>query len=203
MLGTIGALVAGSLASGVIGAASSNKAVKAQTQAADKSSATQRYIFDKSVALTEPQRQIGTNAMNALASMYGLAKAPKGFTGFQADPAYQFRLGQGNQAMDRAASARGMRMGGATMKAASDYNQGMASQEYGNYLSRLGTLAGYGQQATGQQISAGQNYGANVSNNLMAAGQARASGYAGQNDAFQGTMNNLFQIYGMNKAGMF
>ncbi len=196
-------MLLGSVFSGVLGASSANKAAKAQTQAADQANETQRYIFDKSVALTEPQRQIGNNALAAMASQYGLAQAPEGFTGFQADPGYQFRLDQGNQAIDRASSARGMRMGGATLKAASDYNQGMASQEYGNYFSRLAGLAGVGQQATSQQISAGQTYGANVGNNLLTAGQARASGYAGVNDAAQGTINNLFSIYGMNRAGYF
>ena len=234
-------MLLGSVFSGVLGASSANKAAQAQTQAAGQANETQRYIFDKSVALTEPQRQVGNNALAALASQYGLAQAPAGFSGgparpdatgfnpslsdFRADPGYQFQMDQGKQAIDRTAAARGMRMGGATMKAQQQYGQGMADQSYGNWFARmqdnyfrnygqqygqyadaqsaLSGLAGIGQQATGQQIGAGQTYGANVGNNLMTAGQARASGYAGVNDAAQGTVNNLFSIYGMKQAGYF
>lgn len=196
-------MLLGSVFSGFMGARSADKAAKAQTGAADEANKTQRYIFDKSVELTEPQRLIGNNALQAMASGFGLAKAPNGFAGFEADPGYQFRLGQGNQALERAAAARGMRLGGATLKAAADYNQGMASQEYGNYWNRLAGIAGVGQTATQSQIGAGQSYGNNVSNNLMAAGNARASGYMGANDALQGTVNNLFSIYGMKQAGYF
>lgn len=46
------------------------------------------------------------------------------------DQGYQFRLKQGEQAINRQAAAQGGRGGGATMKALADYNQGMASQEY-------------------------------------------------------------------------
>lgn len=188
------------LGSSVIGAVSSNAAAKAQESAANKANDTQKYIFDRTVKLTQPQRKIGNNALAGMASLYGLGDAPQGFTGFQADPGYQFRLDQGQTALERMAAARGLRMGSATLKAANDYGQGMASQEYGNWYNRLAGLAGVGQQATGQQIAAGQNYANQVGQNYLAAGDAKASGYTGFNDAFQGGINNYFGYQGYQDA---
>lgn len=224
-LGTIGALIAGTIGASVVGGLAANKAANtqanaaqaaadAQVRAARMANRTQRYIFDKSVELTEPQREIGNNALAGMASLQGLGAAPEGFTGFQADPGYQFRLDQGNQAMERAMAARGIRLSGAGIKAAGEYNQGMASQEYGNWYNRLAGLAGVGQTATGQQLGAGQNYANQTGQNFLNmgnaqgqgfinAGNARASGYMGMNDAFQGGMNNMFNIFGMQQAGMF
>ena len=47
------------------------------------------------------------------------------------DPGYKFRLDQGNKAIERSASARGMVGSGATMKDMARWSQGLASQEYG------------------------------------------------------------------------
>ena len=58
------------------------------------------------------------------------------YSGFESDPGYQFRLQQGEQAINRAASARGGRYGGATLKALQEHGQGLASQEFANFSAR-------------------------------------------------------------------
>ena len=70
-----------------------------------------------------------------------------GFTpppGFQApdpngilnSPAYQFRVNQGNQALQNSAAAKGLTRTGGTLKDFIDYNQNFASQEYGQEFNR-------------------------------------------------------------------
>jgi hypothetical protein len=54
----------------------------------------------------------------------------------QNDPGYQFRLQQGQQALQNSAAARGGLLTGGTAKALSDYNQNSASNEYGNVYNR-------------------------------------------------------------------
>ena len=101
----------------------------------------------------------------------------KGFSleDFEADPGYQFRLDQGNQAIERALAAQGKTLTPEALKAMGEYNQGMASQEYGNaynrynidntnLFNRLASLSGMGQTASGQMMGVGQNYGNNFSN---------------------------------------
>lgn len=60
------------------------------------------------------------------------------------DPAYQFRLQQGNQALERSLAARGLGQSGAALKAAQEYGQGLAGQTYDNYFNRQYALANQG-----------------------------------------------------------
>ena len=94
------------------------------------------------------------------------------------------------------AGARGMLKSGATIKAQTQFGQGIAAQEYGNFLNRLAGISGQGQQATGGTAAAGGQFGQMAGQNALAAGQARASGYAGVNNALQGTVGNLTYLAG-------
>ena len=150
--------------------------------------------------------------------------ASKGLGGGRFDttnPAYQFQLKQGQQALDRSSAARGMGYSGAQMKAAQEYGQGLASQQYdkeynratsefGDYYNRLASLSQGGQQATTSLQNAGGQYANNASNtfgNLSNAqtsilGQqanARASGYAANANALSGGLNSLTNLYALNK----
>lgn len=55
---------------------------------------------------------------------------------FEADPGYQFRLEQGEKAINRGAAARGNVLSGATGQALLDFNSGLASQEFNNFDTR-------------------------------------------------------------------
>jgi hypothetical protein len=58
------------------------------------------------------------------------------------DPSYQFRLEQGQKALDRQGAAAGRFLSGRQLQASSNYNQGAASQEFQNAYSRaLGTFS--------------------------------------------------------------
>jgi hypothetical protein len=52
------------------------------------------------------------------------------------DPGYQFRLRQGQEALERSGAARGVTNTGGTLRDIMDYGQRSASQEYGNVFSR-------------------------------------------------------------------
>ena len=150
--------------------------------------------------------------------------ASKGLAGGRFDtsnPAYQFQLQQGQQALDRSAAASGMGASGAQIKAAQKFGQGLASQEYdkqynrasgefGDYFNRLAGLAQGGQQAVGSMAQAGSQYASNAGNtfaNLSNAqtgilGQqanARASGYTANANAINGGLNSLTNLYALNK----
>lgn len=62
------------------------------------------------------------------------------------DPGYEWRLQQGQKALDRQGAAAGRFLSGAQLQASSDYNQGAASQEfqsaYGRALGTFGTNEG-------------------------------------------------------------
>lgn len=152
-----------------------------------------------------PQTQVagGGGAPGAAAPAPDAATAQhNAFMNFQTDPGYQFALDQGSQALQRSAAARGILNSGATAKALTDYGQGMAAQQYGNYFNRLQSLAGIGQSATNATGQFGASAASGQGNALMAAGGARASAYGGvAQSGNQGIQNYLMSQYLGNGGG--
>jgi hypothetical protein len=100
------------------------------------------------------------NAGDILANRQDRAGAqldqPGGLYGnYQADPGYQFRLSQGEDAIKRMQAAQGGRFGGAAMKALEDYAQNSASQEFGNYVNRANGQFGANSSSDAQALQAG------------------------------------------------
>lgn len=69
-------LALGSVVGGLASASAAKKGARAQADAAREANETERYIFDRNVELTEPQREIGQNALSALAFQYGVGEQP-------------------------------------------------------------------------------------------------------------------------------
>jgi hypothetical protein len=97
---------------------------------------------------------------------------------FRADPGYQFRLRQGEKAINRGAAARGNVLSGATMQALGNFNSGLASQEYANFDAR-------------RNRDATQSY----SMDYGAAGALYSAGMGRQQDILQGRTGNAAAAY--------
>jgi hypothetical protein len=138
-----------------------------------------------------PRPGTATTTAPAAASSAGPADR---YAGFYESPGYQFRLDQGQQAIERGAAARGRLFSGGTLKRTTDYAQGVASQEWNNWLNGLRSLAGVGQSATGSTSAAGANAASGIASSAMNAGAQRASSYLagaeGVNNAVQGGLGN-------------
>ncbi len=112
---------------------------------------------------------------------------------FQQDLGYDFRMKEGQKAIERSAAARGGLQSGGFMKSLGRYGQDYASGEYQNAYNRftndqsnrfnkLAALAGVGQTANSQLANAGQNYANQAGQNAMGAANAQgAAGIAGAN----------------------
>lgn len=85
----------------------------------------------------------GSNFMPEQQRLSDLLNNP---SSIESDPSYQFRLEQGNQAINRSAAAKGMLGSGNVLAELAKYGQGMASQEYGNQFNRLSDLMRQKQQ---------------------------------------------------------
>lgn len=118
------------------------------------------------------------------------------FSGFQADPSYQFRLNEGQNALNRSLAAKGGLLSGSAVKAGQRYASDYASQEYGNYWNRLSQLAGFGAQSTATTSAANQNTGNSMANNMFQGANARASGYAAVGKANANMLNSMANIFG-------
>lgn len=136
-----------------------------------------------------------------------------GMDDFEADPGYQFRLSEGMKGINNSAAARGGVLSGAALKAAGRYNQDFASNEFTNSynrwntnntnkFNRLASLAGAGQTSTAQVGNQGAQAGQVMGNNLIGAGNARASAYITQGNQWGRDFNTLVKIAGAAAGGM-
>lgn len=127
---------------GIANAASSYMAYDAQDEMKKKLLEAQNQAKD---ALS-PYLSAGTGGVNAL-------KAGFDPSSIYEDAGYQFRLNQGQDALEKSLAARGLSSSGAAMKAAQEYGQGTAAQAYNDafnqWLLKNNSLANYGQNATG------------------------------------------------------
>src|SRR5581483_1138506 len=142
--------------------------------------------YTRGTEALSPYQQAGAEALTSLRSLL----APGGdlsrtFTAADMkayDPGYQFRLDEGNKAVQRSAAAGGGALGGATLKALTRYAQGAASSEYANAFDRfmrgqqqrytmLSGLAGSGQNAATNLADLAASTGARTSGNIMGGAQ--------------------------------
>lgn len=159
--------------------------MEAQAAATREANATMERMYNQQRADIEPWRATGEKALSDMTN----PDFQRDFTAadFTKDPGYDFRMAEGQKAIERSAAAKGGLQTGGTMKAISRYGQDFASNEYGNAYNRfnsdrdrrfgrLSNIAGFGQNAMGQLVGAGQNYGNGVSQNQIGMGNAYAAG---------------------------
>lgn len=136
--------------------------------------------------LEEAQKYAGAN---------GTTTGGKAYGGFTATPGYQFRLNSGNDSINALAGARGGLNSGATMKALADYNQGAASEEYGNYMARLSGITDMGQASAANTAQASNAFAQGGANALANKGNAQAAGAAGVGNALQNGLSTGISLW--------
>ena len=216
----VAAAMVGAAAVGAAGSAYASKksSSAAQTQAAsaDRASQIQQENFEQTRKDLMPYKQAGDTSLNQLMGQM----TPDGYfnqtyTGqdIYSDPSYQFRLQQGQNAIQSSAAAQGGLLTGATLKALQNYGQESASQEYGNAYNRfnadqtnrynrLSNLVGIGQNAAAQVGNAGAQTSQAIANNTMAGANALAAGQIGSANAWTNgaqQLGSLATAYANNK----
>ena len=216
----VAAAMVGAAAVGAAGSAYASKksSSAAQTQAAsaDRASQIQQENFEQTRKDLMPYKQAGDTSLSQLMGQM----TPDGYfnqtyTGqdIYSDPSYQFRLQQGQDAIQSSAAAKGGLLTGATLKALQNYGQESASQEYSNVYNRfnadqtnrynrLSNLVGIGQNAAAQVGNAGAQTAQAVANNTMAGANSIAAGQIGSANAWTNgaqQLGSLATAYANNK----
>lgn len=121
----------------------------------------------------------------------GTQAAQNAFDVFRNSTGYQFRLGEGMNALNSGYAGVGLVRSGAAMKAAQDYGQNIASNEFGNYLGYLSNQQGVGLSGASALAGVGQNYTNTVSANNNSAGTAAANAalVKGNNNPFANALS--------------
>lgn len=206
----------GAVLGSVISANGAQSAADTQAAAANSASQVQQNMFNTTQKNLQPYMQAGETSLSSLLSGLGLAGDPKGtgygsltqpFTAqqFQSSPGYQFQLQQGLQGVTNAASATGGINSGNTLKALTQYGQGVANQDYYNALNaytaqqnntfnKLQTVAGSGQNASANLGALGSQVAGQIGANTIGAGNAAAAGQVGAANAIGSGISSLSQL---------
>lgn len=197
------------VAAAVYSGYNADKGADAQVDAANGASQVQWDMYNQTRQDNMPWLKAGKGGLNALMALQGFtqdgngqwSQSPNGSSlaqmQMQMDPGYKFRLAQGMDSVQNSAAARGGLLSGNTLKALTEYSQNTASNEYMNAFNRLAGISGTGQAQANSLGTFGANTATNVGNNMLNAGQARASGYAGRSNAVNGMIDNSMQAVGM------
>ena len=118
------------------------------------------------------------------------------YGGFTKTPGYDFRLQSGMDSLNASHAARSGILSGAAVRDGMQFGQNFASNEYGNYLSRLGGRADTGMSAAQMSGAASQQAAAGVGNALGNFGNARAAGAIGMGNALTGGIQNVAGVLG-------
>lgn len=199
------ALLVGGAASalgGILGANASQKAAQTQAQAAQYAADLQNQQFQQTRSDLAPYRGAGTLALSDLQSQLPNLTKPFTMADFQASPAYNFNLEQGQLAINKGAAARGQFYNPATLQDIARFSQGLASNEFqnafnnyqttqGNIWNRLYGLTGLGEQAATQTGAAGATAAGNIGNFATQGANAQAAGTVGSANALSGAFSGI------------
>ena len=195
----------------------SNKQAKAaqnaaaqQAAAAEKASQIQKDMFEQVRSDLNPYRTAGSNALAQLMGGMGQdGQFMKTYSGqdIYDDPSYQFRVNQGNNAIQGSAAAQGGLLSGATLKALQNYGQESASQEYQNaynrfnadqtnQYNRLSNLVGIGQNAAAQTGNAGTQTAQAIASNTMQGANSQAAGTIAAGNSVANGFGSLLGLAG-------
>ena len=117
----------------------------------------------------QPVPQVGQAPQG---TVNALSPYQQAFQNYQNSTGYQFRVGEGLNAINSGYAARGQLQSGAAQKALLAYNQNMASGEFGNYMNLLGGQQNVGLSAGNALAGVGTNYANTVSSNNQNAADA-------------------------------
>jgi len=200
-MGVLGSLISGGM--NLIGAgiaARRNKVAQGQLDTIQGQNTGIINNFDQQFSGTfDPSIARSTAGANLYADANGINGAEgnaRAVGAFQAGPGYGFAMDSGMQALNRSASAAGMLPSGNTLAAATTFGQGLANQEYGNWLGRL---SGYtGEERTGLENKVGLGSlvsTARLENNAQRA-EGLQAGINGRQTAIGGALGAASNAFG-------
>lgn len=214
-LAAAGVAAAGALGGAAIESSGAKSVAQDTANAANAGTAAQLQMFNTTQADFAPQVQLGQGAANMLGNIYGIggvggpagsspsSNSPSGnYSAFYNTPGYQFSLSQGQNAINRQASANGSLYSSNTLGALGSYTAGAASTQYNSYINQLLSMAGLGNAAASGVGTAATATGSGVAKTLQNAGNANASGVMGTANAYNnalgasaGQFGNLLNNY--------
>lgn len=166
-------------------------AAKSGQQSAQMGIDETKRQFDTFQQNIQPYLGAGTGALSKLQALNS-----GDFSSFTESPDYKFAFDQGLQGLNRSAAATGsLRSGGADADRIA-FGQGLATQNYNNFYSRLQNMAQMGQNSAVGAGQLGQQAAGSISGLYGQQGQAAANGAYNSANAQTGALSSLAGIAG-------
>jgi hypothetical protein len=137
--------------------------------------------------------------MGLMSGLLGFGDPSQGqaaFDQYKESTGYQFRVDQGMAGIEGSRAARGVLNSGASAKALQDYGQGMASQEFGNYMDQTSRLAGQQGQVADRGLNAALGVGSAGSSAAAGAAGAVRQGAEDQAAGIGGLIKGVTSLFG-------
>jgi hypothetical protein len=170
----------------LLGYRASGQAADAESAAYQQAIDEQRRQYDADVTRMQPWINAGTGALNNLQNPAA---------SFAASPGYAWARSEGQRDIGNSFAARGGAASGNALKALSEWQTGLAQQDYGNWWNQQAGLAGVGQNTAVNLGNQGQNAAGNVGNYMANQGASRASGVLGKYGSIAGGANDALSNY--------
>jgi hypothetical protein len=232
LLGAAALGVGGSL----LGASAQKKSIKQANQAQQQNTAANNALArenrDVLTGLANPYNQVGLGANNALAgqmaagpynggqinsSFVNSAMNPGSLTDFMNSTGYNFRMQEGQNALQTGYAAKGALQSGAAMKDLTRFGQDFASNEYGKYIGQLDNYTRYtdafANQERGYKTDQHNNYlnlllgqqgvGLSAVNALSGANTSATNAIMANNNQGAAAASNAALARGNANAGMY
>lgn len=117
--------------------------------------------------------------------------ANSAFDIFRNSTGYQFRLGEGLDAVSSAYAGIGGLQSGAAMRGINEYGQNFASNEFGNYMNALGGQQAVGAGAASSLAGVGQNFAGTVIDSNNANTQNQMAAQLGRQNVFGNMLGTI------------
>lgn len=129
-------------------------------------------------------------------NQYQAGSGTPDFSAFYQTPDFLVARDEGIQGLDRGAAARGRLYSGGADADRMRFASNLGTQAFGNFTNNLFRLAGIGGQANSQLNALGQNAGGQIGSAIQGIGNARASGYGNQANAWGNALNGIGSAFG-------
>lgn len=170
-------------------------------QATDQNAALLRDIYGQNQQTLQPFVDSGNAAGGQLNALLGLsgddaqANAESAFDTFRGGTNYQFRLNEGQEAVNSNYGGGGVALSGAAAKALQAHGQNTASNELGNYMGYLGNQQGVGLSGASALAGVSQNFAnSNVANTNQGLSNVANANMAGSASSFGNALGNYGSV---------
>jgi hypothetical protein len=211
----VAAAIVGAAAVGAAGSAiAGHEAAGATTSAANTAANVQQQALAQQAQLAAPYTALGQSAIPQYQALLGIgsgatgpgspAQGPRGGStagvggiqqALQSQPGYQFAQQQGTAGTEAALNAQGLGLSGNEATALSQFNTGLAQQNYQQYLGDVQGAVGLGQAAAAGQASNIGTAAGNLSNIALGQGQNLAGIYANETAGITGALGSAANNY--------